>query len=261
MEPALDQIIESIIFVSDQPVTVRFLHQVLTQQEASTKESEEEQEEQLTQGLTTKEIEAALQTLLTKYQDISYPFEIKKVSGGYQFYTKRAFYPFVRKAVVNKNKRKLTRSALETLSIVAYKQPITKAEVEFIRGVNCDYSIQKLLEKNLLSIIGRADAPGRPLLYSTSPFFMEYFGIADMTELPKLKEFEEMQEDKMGEFRQITQNQQNETTQGEEEAVLEGDEPGGEAAEAETTQSIQEAVSSDAGEAEQGQRSEGTDQG
>lgn len=261
MEPALDQIIESIIFVSDQPVTAKFLRQVLTQKEGSTKESEENQDEKSTEGPTTKEIEAALQTLLTKYQDIAYPFEVKKVSGGYQFYTKRAFYPFVRKAVVNKNRRKLTRSALETLSIVAYKQPITKAEVEFIRGVNCDYSIQKLLEKNLLSIIGRADAPGRPLLYSTSPFFMEYFGIADMTELPKLKEFQELQEDKMDEFRQPTQHEQDETTQGEEKAVLEGDEPGGEAAEAEATQSVAEAVGSDEGEAEQGERSEGTDEG
>ena len=88
-----------------------------------------------------------------------------------------------------RNQKKLSRAALETLSIIAYRQPITRPEIEFIRGVNCDYAIQKLLEKKLIDIAGRADAPGRPLLYQTSPFFMEYFGINDLKDLPTPKDF------------------------------------------------------------------------
>ena len=127
-----------------------------------------------------------------------YPFEIKKVGGGYQFFTKKRFHSFVKKATLSKNQKRLTRSALETLSIIAYRQPITKAEMEFIRGVNCDYAVQKLLDKKLVSIVGRSEAPGRPLLYSTSPFFMQYFGLGDIGDLPKLKEFEELAEEHQG---------------------------------------------------------------
>lgn len=251
MEPALEQIIESIIFVSDQPVKATFLRQVLSH--SSEKNDSEEEEDEGTGGPSLKEVQEALDGLINKYQDIRYPFEVKEVSGGYQFYTKRAFYPFVKKAVVNKNKRRLTRSALETLSIIAYRQPITKTEVEFIRGVNCDYAIQKLLEKNLASIVGRADAPGRPLLYSTSPFFMEYFGISDMNEMPKLKEFTELEEDQMDQFRLQKQENHDETTEGEETSVLAEHDGGGEAQEETSSQSLAEAVAGDEGEAPQGE--------
>ncbi len=251
MEPALQQIIESIIFVSDQPVKATFLRQVLSS--SSEKNDSEEEEDEGTGGPSLKEVQEALDGLINKYQDIRYPFEVKEVSGGYQFYTKRAFYPFVKKAVVNKNKRRLTRSALETLSIIAYRQPITKAEVEFIRGVNCDYSIQKLLEKNLASIVGRADAPGRPLLYSTSPFFMEYFGISDMGEMPKLKEFTELEEDQMDQFRLQKQENHEETTEGEESGVLEEDDGRREDSEETPTQGVEEAVGGDEGETPRGE--------
>lgn len=252
MEPALQQIIESIIFVSDQPVKATFLRQVLSNS-SNASGAEEGKDNEETNGPSLKEIQEALAGLINKYQDIRYPFEVKEVAGGYQFYTKRAFYPFVKKAVVNKNKRRLTRSALETLSIIAYRQPITKAEVEFIRGVNCDYSIQKLLEKNLASIVGRADAPGRPLLYSTSPFFMEYFGISDMGEMPKLKEFTELEEDQMDQFRLQKQENHEETTEGEESSVLAESDRRREDTEETTTQSVEEAVTGDEGEASQGQ--------
>jgi segregation and condensation protein B len=88
-------------------------------------------------------------------------------------------------------KKRLSRSALETLSIIAYKQPVTKSELERIRGVNCDYAIQKLLEKELVAIQGRSDGPGRPLLYGTSDKFMDYFGLKSLDDLPKPKEFRE----------------------------------------------------------------------
>ncbi len=256
MEPSLSQIIEAIIFVSDQPVTLTFLGQVLKQATSDGSDHEqdrgdEDMEETDDAGPSKAELEAALQELIEKYRDNRYPFEVKQVSGGYQFYTKRAYYPYVKKAVVNKNRRKLTRSALETLSIVAYRQPITKAEVEFVRGVNCDYALQKLLEKNLVSIVGRADAPGRPLLYATSSFFMEYFGMADMTELPKLKEFADMEEDHLDQFRQKQQEDQNETTEEGEETVLEEPGSGGATEEEAAPQGVAEAVEPDAGEAEE----------
>ncbi len=194
MQPPLEQIVESIIFVAEQPVSLKFLLEIFN--------PKDEKEETTVPRVTTQELEEALTALLSKYEDDRYPFEIKTVAGGYQFFTKRAYYPFVRQAVLHKNQRKLSRAAMETLAIVAYRQPITKAEVEFIRGVNCDYALQKLLEKQLLSIIGRSDAPGRPLLYGTSPFFMQYFGINELGELPKLKEFEDLAEDHLEEFRQ-----------------------------------------------------------
>jgi segregation and condensation protein B len=87
------------------------------------------------------------------------------------------------------SKKRLSTSAMETLSIIAYKQPISKPEVENIRGVNCDYAIQKLLDKGLIEIQGKSDSVGRPMLYGTSPKFMEYFGINDLTELPTPKDF------------------------------------------------------------------------
>ncbi len=249
MQPSLSQIIEAIIFVSEQPVQVNFLQQVLregdSEAHADTNGADASQDLQ-TSGPTQEEIEAALVELEKKYQDLRYPFEIKKVAGGYQFYTKRIYYPYLRKAVVNKHQRKLTRSALETLAIIAYRQPITKTEVEFIRGVNCDYATQKLLEKNLISIVGRADAPGRPLLYGTSPFFMEYFGIADLSDLPKLKEFADLEEDQMDQFRR-PQSLDNEKT-GEEEPLLERGAAAREGAEEAATQDFEEAVSGSEGE-------------
>ena len=94
--------------------------------------------------------------------------------------------------------KKLSQSALETLAIIAYRQPITKLEVEQIRGVNCDYTMQKLLEKDLISISGKADGPGRPLLYSLSQYFLDYFGIASIADLPQLKDVEDSNQIEIG---------------------------------------------------------------
>ncbi|MEM7658455.1 MAG: SMC-Scp complex subunit ScpB [Bacteroidota bacterium] len=194
----LPQMLEAIIFVAEHPVKLEFLQGILAE-EAEAKEKE---------APTQAEVESALELLLNKYQGERYPFEIRQVAEGYQFYTKERYYPYVKRATLTKNQKRLSRAALETLSIIAYRQPITKAEMEFIRGVNCDYAVQKLLDKQLVSILGRADAPGRPLLYGTSPFFMEYFGIGSMGDMPKLKEFEELAEDHLAEFRRIQQEKE-----------------------------------------------------
>lgn len=138
--------------------------------------------------LNAAQLGEVLDGLQEKYQQAEFVFELRRIDGGYQFYTKRAFHPYVRFSAVQKNKKKLSRASLETLSIIAYRQPITKTEIEFIRGVNCDYAVRKLLDQKLVEIQGRSDAPGRPLLYGTSSHFMEYFGLNTLGDLPKLTE-------------------------------------------------------------------------
>jgi segregation and condensation protein B len=136
-----------------------------------------------------EDIAAALGRLEEKYQAEEYSFQLFKAGGGYQFLTKPAYQASISIMLKQQSKKRLSTSAMETLSIIAYKQPISKPEVENIRGVNCDYAIQKLLDKGLIEIQGKSDSVGRPMLYGTSPKFMEYFGINDLTELPTPKDF------------------------------------------------------------------------
>lgn len=209
MDSKLSRIVEAIVFVSDHPVSPHFLLEVLAEgQQAQmeidfdqTNELQQEIFEAATQEVDKQQLEEVLEALCKKYQAVEYPFEIRKVGGGYQFFSKKEYFPFVRRAALVDNKKKLSRVVMETLSIIAYRQPITKAEIEFIRGVNSDYAVQKLLDKKLVSIMGRSDAPGKPLLYGTSPFFMQYFGLGEMDDLPKLKEFESLAEEHMEAFR------------------------------------------------------------
>ncbi|MFM8743447.1 MAG: SMC-Scp complex subunit ScpB [Cytophagales bacterium] len=135
------------------------------------------------------DIEAALQRIDQKFQSEDFSFQLNKSAGGYQFLTKPAYQTSIGIMLKQQSKKRLSTSAMETLSIIAYKQPISKTEVENIRGVNCDYAMQKLLDKGLIEIQGKADTIGRPILYGTSPKFMEYFGINDISELPTPKDF------------------------------------------------------------------------
>ena len=136
-----------------------------------------------------KDILHAIDQLSKKYEDDQYSFAIVKSGGGYQFLTKPAYQSSIGILLKQQSKRRLTTSALETLSIIAYKQPVTKGDLEQIRGVNCDYTVNKLLEKGLVEIKGKADSIGRPILYGTSQKFMDYFGINELNELPTPKEF------------------------------------------------------------------------
>ena len=138
---------------------------------------------------TKAEISNSLSNIQHKYQDENFAIELVNVANGYQFLTKKNFHPVISLLQLQRSKKKLSQAALETLAIVAYKQPVTKTEVEQIRGVNCDYSIQKLLEKELITIVGKSEALGKPILYGTSPLFMDYFGINDIAELPQMKDF------------------------------------------------------------------------
>ena len=124
-----------------------------------------------------------------KYKDDFFSFELRVIGGGYQFFSKPAYHKTVSILIGQKEKKRLSTAAIETLAIIAYKGPITKAECEAIRGVNSDYSVQKLLEKELIEVAGRMEtAVGRPVLYKVTPLFLDYFGINSTKELPKLKD-------------------------------------------------------------------------
>jgi segregation and condensation protein B len=143
----------------------------------------------LERDFSTDEINGYINNIHKKYSDPNLAIELVKVNNGYQFFTKKAFHPVINLLQAQRSKKKLSQAALETLAIIAYKQPATKTDVEQIRGVNCDYSIQKLLEKELITIVGKSEGVGKPILYGTSNLFMDYFGINDMQELPHIKEF------------------------------------------------------------------------
>ena len=133
--------------------------------------------------------EAAIAAIKEKYTAEFYPFEVRESGGGWQFLTKKEYHKTVAQINGDKFLKRLSTAALETLSIIAYKQPITKGEMEAIRGVSCDYAVQKLLEKELIVILGRNEKmPGHPLVYGTSRSFMDYFGINSPEDLPKIKE-------------------------------------------------------------------------
>lgn len=138
---------------------------------------------------TQEQVDAAIEGISEKYSAEFYAFELKQIGGGWQFLTKKEYHKTVAQLNGDKFLKRLSTASLETLAIIAYKQPITKSEIEAIRGVNCDYAVQKLLEKDLVIISGRnEDAVGKPLIYATSKSFMDYFGINSAEDLPKISE-------------------------------------------------------------------------
>lgn len=136
-----------------------------------------------------QDIAAAIHSLEEKYSADEFAFQPVSSGGGYQFLTKPAYQVSISILLKQQSKKRLSTSSLETLSIIAYRQPITKGEMEQIRGVNCDYAVQKLLEKELIEIKGKSDGVGRPILYGTTANFMDYFGINDLKDLPTPKDF------------------------------------------------------------------------
>jgi segregation and condensation protein B len=135
------------------------------------------------------QVETSIEGIKEKYAAEFYPFELRQSGGGWQFLTKKEFHKTIAQLNGDKFLKRLSNAAMESLAIIAYKQPITKSEIEAIRGVNSDYSIQKLLEKELVVITGRNESMvGKPLVYATSKHFMDYFGINSSTDLPKINE-------------------------------------------------------------------------
>lgn len=170
--------IEALVFASDKPLTPIDITELINNAFGFMEDK-----------ITMEQIQTAIEGIVEKYQSEFYPFEMKESGGGWQFLTKKEFHKTVAQLNQEKFLKRLSAAALETLAIIAYKQPITKSDIEAIRGVNCDYSIQKLLEKELVVISGRnEELPGKPLIYNTSRTFMDYFGINSPLDLPKLKE-------------------------------------------------------------------------
>lgn len=139
-----------------------------------------------------------IEEIKQKYSDESFAFELNEIAGGYQFLSKKEFHAAIHVMLQLKEKKRLSTAALETLAIIAYKQPMSKPELEHIRGVSCDYSIQKLLEKELIVIAGKSDGPGKPLLYATSKNFMDHFGLRSVKDLPKLKDIQSVDSNEIG---------------------------------------------------------------
>ncbi len=170
--------IEVLIFASEKPLTALDIVELINNAFGF-----------LEERVSLDQIESCLEGIKEKYNSEFYPFEVKESGGGLQFLTKKDYHKTLAQLNGDKFLKRLSTAALESLAIIAYKQPITKGEIEKIRGVNSDYSVQKLLEKELIVIAGRDEkAPGHPLIYTTSRTFMDYFGINTTADLPKIRE-------------------------------------------------------------------------
>ena len=183
MDNIYNSIVEALIFSSDEPLKsdeiIRAIKGIDGEEIA----------------ITGEEIEEVVANINILLEEAQRPFKIMKIAGGFSFSTKHEFAKYIGYLSNEKSKRRLSQSALETLAIIAYKQPITKPEIEMIRGVNADYIMNTLLEKSLISISGRAETVGRPLLYGTTDEFLKYFGLNKLTDLPKPREIEEIMQD------------------------------------------------------------------
>lgn len=183
----LSKHIEALIFCSPKPLGIDEIHRCL--------------KEMFDAEIERDVLNEELTQLQEKYDSEQFSFSLEKLGGGYQFLTKPAYQASISILLKQQSQKRLSTAQMETLSIVAYKQPVTRTELEQIRGVNCDYSIQKLLEKELVTIKGKAESIGRPLLYGTSDKFMNYFGINNIRDLPQPKDFQQ-DDNQIGEERE-----------------------------------------------------------
>jgi len=167
------QIIESLLFASDTPLTINKLKEIVPHSD-------------------TKKIKKSIESLNENYDKSGSSLKIIEVANGFQLVTREEYSSYIQQLFKGRSASKLTNPGLETLAIIAYEQPITKQRMEQVRGVNVDGVVKTLLERNLISIVGREKVPGNPLLYGTTNFFLEYFGIKSLKDLPKLKEIDEL---------------------------------------------------------------------
>lgn len=175
MQDNTKALLEALLFVSEKPLSPEQIKAVID-------------------NLETTQIRALLSELMSEYEQSNRGIRIIEVAGGFQLRTPAALAPFVKKLFRNKHAQRLSRPALETLAIIAYKQPLTRSEIELIRNVNNDSLLHNLLEKNLIRITGRKKAPGRPFVFGTTRQFLEHFGLKSLDELPKIEEFKALNE-------------------------------------------------------------------
>ncbi len=171
----LKQQLESVIFASDEAISPKLIRIALDDE-----------------TLSDEQIAALVAELNCEYEQTGRTFRIQHIAHGYRFLTEKQFHRPIQRLLQPKLARRLSQAALETLAIIAYKQPITKAEIEAIRGTNTDYVIRILLEKNLIAVTGRSEGVGKALLYGTTKEFLDYFNLASLAELPKPREIEEL---------------------------------------------------------------------
>lgn len=171
----LPGVVEALLFVSDKPVTIEEMKEAIGDADG-------------------RSLRQALDDLREKYEIEKRGMVIMEIAGGYQMLSNSQYANAIRAFYKTQKKEKLSKPALETLAIIAYKQPVTRLEVELIRGVNSDGVVNHLLEKSLIKIVGRKDVPGRPFEYGTTSEFLEYFGLRSVADLPKLEEFASLEE-------------------------------------------------------------------
>ncbi|NNE27316.1 MAG: SMC-Scp complex subunit ScpB [Saprospiraceae bacterium] len=167
-------VIEALLFVNEKPITLDQIKKVL-------------------ESVTPTEIKKAIESLNEDYSARSGGLTIEEIAGGYQMLSNPSYVSYVRSFYKTRHKEKLSKPALETLAIIAYKQPVTRSDIEMIRGVNSDGVVAHLLDKELIKMAGRKDVPGRPFLYGTTKQFLEYFGLKSLDTLPNLEELEVLQ--------------------------------------------------------------------
>jgi segregation and condensation protein B len=171
----LAAVLEALLFVSSEPVPVSRLATAVG-------------------NVSKAEVEQALARLEQDLAQEGRGIQLVKLAGGYRLVTKAEYAPWLKRLDKAKAAQKLSRSALESLAIIAYKQPLVRSEIEEIRGVETSGVLRTLLERKLVRIVGRKEVPGRPIMYGTTKFFLEHFGLQDITQLPPLREFKELGE-------------------------------------------------------------------
>ncbi len=194
VRPDLHRHLEALLFSAGEALTLEEMLRCLQEHAAP--------------SLIEAELEEALHQLRESYSNDDATFQLQQTGGGWQLLTKPEYFPTLAKYFKHQSGKRLSAAALETLSVIAYRQPVSRAEVEAIRGVGCDYTINKLLERELIAIAGRDPGPGRPLLYSTSQQFMDYFGLGSLQDLPKLRELMPT-ENTIGDAAEITELSEN----------------------------------------------------
>lgn len=173
------KVLEALIFASDEPLSEKTINELLAESE-------------LQEFANPEMIQSAIQTINDELAGNARPYSVVKVAGGYHFVTRSQYGVYIQRLLKAKSRKRLSQAALETLSIVAYKQPVSKPDIESIRGVNSGEIMNSLLDRGLVTIVGRAETPGRPLLYGTTAEFLRIFGLAALDELPRMKEIDEL---------------------------------------------------------------------
>jgi len=168
-------VIEALLFSSDKPLMLEQVRAVL-------------------ENFDSSEIRAIIEQLGAEYEKTNRGMRIVEVAGGFQMVSAPALAPFLRKLYKQRNAERLSRSALETLAIIAYKQPVTRLEIESLRNVNIDGVMKSLLDKGLIRVAGRKNSPGRPKVFATTRQFLEHFGLKSLEELPKMEGFSALAE-------------------------------------------------------------------